>query len=333
MQFDRLKRREFITLIGGAAAWPLVAHAQHAERVRRIGILMPFSPTDAEIQGRVRAFRDELRKRGWASGVNVQFDERWTLDNMDLIRSAAANLVDLKPDAILAVGGRVIPVLMHLTSSIPIVIPGGTEPVSRGYIASLAHPGGNVTGFANMENSVYGKMLQTLLEIAPQLLRVTLIYNPDNPGGSVSARGFEAGAVQLGIEPVIVHIHGLADIERAVATAAAQPNGGVFVAGDVTINVLAAQTVAIVAQHRLPAIYPERFFVTSGGLVFYGTDRINLYRGAASYVDRILRGEKPGDLPYQLPTKYDLVINLQTAKALGLSIPPKLLFTADEVIE
>jgi len=177
MQFDRLRRREFITLLGGAAAWPMAARAQQGERVRRIGILMPFSPNNMEIQARLRAFREELRKRGWAAGVNVAFDERWTLDNMDLIFTAAANLVELKPDAILAIGGRVIPVLLQLTRSIPIVIPGGTEPVARGYIASLAHPGGNVTGFAVMEESVYGKMLQTLKEIAPHVVHVSIIYN------------------------------------------------------------------------------------------------------------------------------------------------------------
>jgi putative tryptophan/tyrosine transport system substrate-binding protein len=328
-----VRRREFITALGGATVWPLTGHAQHDERVRRIGILMPYSQADVEIQARTRAFREELRKRGWASGVNVHFDERWTLDNMELVRSAAANLVELKPDAILAIGGRVIPVLLQLTRTIPIVIPGGTEPVARGYIASLAHPGGNVTGLAVMEDSVYGKMLQTLKEIAPHLVRVSIIYNPDNPSGAVMARVIEAAAGQVGIEPVIAQIHGLSDIERAVAAAAAQPYSGIFVQLDVTIVALAAQTVAIVARHRLPAIYPERVFVTSGGLAFYGTDRINLYRGAASYVDRILRGEKPGDLPYQQPTKYDLVINLKTARELGLSIPPKLLFTADEVIE
>jgi putative ABC transport system substrate-binding protein len=329
-----MRRREFINLLGGTAvAWPLVARAQQSERLRRIGILMPFSPTDVEIQPRVRAFREELRKRGWASGVNVQFDERWTLDNMDLIRSAAANLVELKPDAILAVGGRVIPVLLKLTNSIPIVIPGGTEPVERGYVASLARPGGNVTGFAVMEESIYGKILQTLREIAPQLARVSMIYNPDNPAGASVARKFEAIARQIGVEPVVAHIHGVSDIEHAMAAAAAQPNGGIFVPLDVTISALAEQTVAAVARHRLPAIYAERVYVVSGGLASYATDRINLYRGAATYVDRILRGEKPGDLPYQLPTKYDLVINLKTARELGLSIPSKLLFTADEVIE
>ncbi len=328
-----MKRREFITLFGGAAAWPLAARAQQGESVRRIAILMPFPPTNAEMQARVRAFRDELRKHGWAAGVNAQFDERWTSDNMDLIRSAATNLVELNPNAILAVGGRVIPILMELTRSIPIVNPGGSDPVARGYAQSLAHPGGNVTGFAIMELSVISKMLQTLKEIAPSISHISMIFNPDNPVGVFFARSFESAAGPLGIKPTIAHIHGLADVERAVAAVATQPNSGIFVPPDVTISAFIEQTVATIARHRLPAIYSERVFVTSGGLVYYGADRVELYRGAASYVDRILRGEKAGDLPYQQPTKYDLVINLQTARALGLTIPPMLLFTADEVIE
>ena len=329
-----MRRREFIGLIGGAAAaWPLAAGAQQPERMPRIGILMPFPPTNAEMQARVRAFREELRKRGWAAGINVQFDERWTSDNMDLIRSAATNLVELNPDAILAQGARVIPILMELTRSIPVIVPGGAEPVARGYADSLAHPGGNVTGFATMEFSVISKMLQTLKEIAPSVSHISMIYNPDNPAGALFVRWFESTAGPLGFKPTIAHVHGLADIERAVAAAAAQPNSGIFVPLDVTVFAFIEQTVATVARHRLPAIYSERVFVTSGGLVYYGADRGEMYRGAASYVDRILRGEKAGDLPFQEPTKYDLVINLRTAKALGLTIPPQLLFTADEVIE
>jgi putative tryptophan/tyrosine transport system substrate-binding protein len=333
MLFRQLKRRELITLLGGATAWPVAARAQQGERVRRIGILMPFPPTNTEMQARVRAFREELRKRGWAASVNAQFDERWTSDNMDLIRSAAANIVELNPDVILAVGGRVIPILMELTRSIPIVNPGGSDPVARGYAQSLAHPGGNVTGFANMELSVIGKMLQTLKEIAPNITHVSIIYNPDNPVGTLFVRSLESAAGPLGVEPIVAHIHGLGDIERAVAATAAQPNGGIFVPFDITINAFMEQTIATIARHRLPAIYSERVFVTSGGLVSYGADRFEMYRRAASYVDRILRGEKAGDLPYQQPTKYDLVINLRTAKTLGLTIPPTLLFTAEEVIE
>jgi putative ABC transport system substrate-binding protein len=329
-----LERRQFITLLSGAAvAWPLAARAQQSERVRRIGILMPFPPTNAEMQARLRAFREELRKRGWAIGINAQFDERWTSDNMDLIRSAAANLIELNPDVILAVGARVIPILMELTHSIPIVAPSGADPIARGYAESLARPGGNVTGFATMELSIVGKMLQTLKEIAPDLAHVSLIYNPDNPAGAHFARSFESAAGPLGVEPIIAHIHGLEDIERGVAAAAAQPNSGIFVPLDITMNAWMEQTIAAIARHRLPTIYSERVFVTSGGLVSYGTNRIEMYRRAASYVDRILRGEKASELPYQQPTKYELVINLKTAKALGLTIPASLLFTADEVIE
>jgi putative ABC transport system substrate-binding protein len=329
-----MRRREFVTLLGGAAAaWPLAARAQQGERVRRIGILMPFPPTNAEMQSRVRAFREELRKRGWAASVNAQFDERWTSDNMDLIRSAATNLVELNPDVIVAAGARVVPILMELTRSIPIVTPSGTDPVARGYAESLARPGGNVTGFATTELSVIGKMLQTLKEIAPNVAHVSMIYNPDNTAGPLFVRSLESAAGPLGVKPIIAHIHGLADIERAVAAAAAQPDGGIFIPFDVTINAFMEETIATIARHRLPAIYSERAFVMSGGLVYYGTDRIEQYRRVASYVDRILRGEKAGDLPFQQPTKYELVINLKTAKALGLTIPPNLLFTADEVIE
>jgi putative ABC transport system substrate-binding protein len=326
-----MKRREFITLLGGAAAWPLAARAQHGERMRRIGILMPYLPANAEMQARVRAFREELRKRGWAASVNAQFDERWTSDNMDLVRSAAANLVELNPDVIFASGARVIPILMELTSSIPIVTPSGSDLIARA--GSLARPGGNVTGFGSIELSVIGKMLQTLKEIAPNVAHVSMIYNPDVPLAALYARAIESAAGPLGVKPIIAHIHNLGDIERAVAAAAAQPNGGIFVPLDVTMQSFMHETIATIARHRLPAIYSERVFVTSGGLACYGTDRIEGYRRAASYVDRILRGEKAGDLPFQLPTKYELVINLKTAKALGLTIPPNLLFTADELIE
>jgi putative ABC transport system substrate-binding protein len=295
--------------------------------------LMPYPPSNMVMQTRVQALREELRNRGWTAGGNVQFDERWTSDNMDLIRAAAANLLELKPDVVVAVGGRVIPVLMHLTRSIPIIVPGGSNPVQRGWAESLARPGGNVTGFSGSELSIVGKMLQTLKEIAPSISRVAMIYNPDNPGAALVARSFEASARSLAVQPIITRVHGLADIERAIATLAEQPGSGIFFPGDLTVQGLSEQTVAIVARHHLPAIYSERAFATLGGLVYYGADRIDLFRRAASYVDRVLRGEKPGDLPYQLPTKYELVINLKAAKALGLTVPNTLLATADEVIE
>ena len=289
-----MQRREFITLLSGAAAaWPLVARAQQGERMRRVGILMPFSPSDQEIQNRVQAFKAELKNRGWTAGANVQFDERWTTDNMDLIRAAAANLLELKPDAVVAIGGRVIPILMKMTSSIPIIVPGGISPVERGWVKSLARPGGNVTGFALFELSIISKMLETLKEIAPNISHVA----------------------------------------RVITTVAERPNGGVLLVPDVTVSVHLEQIAAIVAQHRLPSIHSERVFAKIGGMVYYGTDRVDLYRRAASYVDRVLRGEKPGDLPYQQPAKFELVVNLKTAKAIGVTVPPSLLVRADEVIE
>jgi putative ABC transport system substrate-binding protein len=330
----QMRRREFVSLLSGAVAgWPLAARGQQGERMRRVGILMPFSPSDKEIQNRVQAFKEELRNRGWTASVNVQFDERWTTDNMDLIRAAGANLLELKPDVVVAVGGRVIPILMKMTSSIPIIIPGGTDPVERGWVKSLARPGGNVTGFSIFELSIIGKMLETLKDIAPNILHVAMIYNPDNPGAALYVRSFEDAARSLAIQPIIAHVHGLADIERVIKTSAEQPNGGIFIAPDVTVSANLEQTVAILARHRMPSIYSERVFVKIGGLVYYGTDRVDIYRRVASYVDRVLRGEKAADLPYQQPTKYELVINLKTAKALGLTVPPSLLARADEVIE
>ena len=266
-------------------------------------------------------------------GVNIEFDERWTTDNMDLVRANAANLVELKPDVIVAIGGRVIPVLMQLTRTVPIIIPGSSTPVEAGFITSLARPGGNVTGFATLELSVIGRILETLKQIAPGTSRVAMIYNPDNLA-AINYRGpFESSALPLSIQPIIAPIHSIADIERAIEALAAQPNGGVFFPPDVTTFILRDQVNAILARHRVPAIYADRRYVTSGGLVSYDADRTDIFRRTASYVDRVLRGEKPGDLPFQQPTKYQLTINLKTAKALGLTVPTTLLATADEVIE
>jgi len=220
-----------------------------------------------------------------------------------------------------------------LTRSIPIVTPSGADPVGYGYAESLAHPGRNVTGFATMEPSVVSKMLQTLKETAPAVSHISMLYNPENRLGSLFVRLFESAAGPLGFKSTIAHIHGLADIESAIAAAAAQPNGGIFVPLDLSMLAFVEQTVEMVARHRLPAVYAERVYVNSGGLLYYGADRVEMFRSAASYIDSILRGEKVGDLPFQQPTKYYLVINLKTAKDLGLTIPPRLLFTADEVIE
>ena len=329
-----MRRRDFIKFVAGSAAvWPLAARAQQGERMRRVGILMPYSTSDQEIQNRVQAFKEELRNRGWTAGVNVQFDERWTMDNMDLIRAAAANLVELKPDVVVAVGGRVIPILMKMTSSIPIIVPSGISPVERGWAKSLARPGGNVTGFALFELSIISKMLETLKEIAPNISHVAMIYNPDNAAAALFGEAFKDAAGSLGIKPTIAHIHGLADIEQVIKTVAERPNGGIFFAPDLTVLGLLEQIVPIIARYRIPSIYSERAVVEIGGLVYYGTDRVDLYRRSASYVDRVLRGEKPSDLPFQQPTKYELVVNLKTAKTLGLTVPPSVLARADVVIE
>jgi putative ABC transport system substrate-binding protein len=327
----RLRRREFIALLGGATAWPLAARTQ--ERIRRVAILMPYPPTDTEMQRRVRALRQELEKLGWRAGLNIQFDERWTTDNIDLVRANAEGLLELKPDVVVAVGGRVIPILIQLTHTTPIVVPGGSDPVGFGWIQSIARPGGNVTGFALLEPSVYGKTLQLLKQVVPNLKRVALIFNPENPSTPTFVKWFESYAQQVSIEPVLARIHGLADIERAVATMAQAGNGGILFPLDVTIQTLREQVVTLVAQQKIPAAYLERHYVAAGGLLCYAADILDNYRGAASYVDRILRGEKPGDLPYQQPTKYRLSINLKVAKALGIEFPVNVLALADEVIE
>lgn len=329
-----MKRREVITLLGGAAVtWPLVARAQQATGLRRVGILMPYSPSDALWQSRVRALQEELERLGWTRGHNVEFDEHWTTDNMELVRANAANLVELKPDVIVALGGRVIPVLMQLTRSVPIVIPGAADAVGTGWIESLARPGGNVTGFATMEFSVFGKILETLKQIAPGTSRVAMIYNPDNPNAIPFRRLFESFIVPLSVQPIIAPIHSIADIERAIQALGEQPNGGVFFPPDITITALRDQVTALAARLRVPAIYTDRIFVTSGGLASYDSDRTDIFRRTASYVDRILRGEKAGELPFQQPTQYQLTLNLKAARALGLAIPHSLLDSADEVIE
>ena len=328
-----MKRRSFITLLGGAAAWPLAARAQQTERVRRIGILMPYPPTDAENRSRVEALRQELQRLGWRPGANIEFDERWTTNNMDLIRANAANLVELKPDVIVASGGRVIPVLLQITREIPIVVPGTVDPIATGWVKSLARPGGNITGFTLMEFSIFGKLLDLLKQLAPDTVRVGLVFNPDNPSSLMFRREIATFAGRLGIEPVVFPIHGLADIDRAIATLAERPNSAVFFLPDITVLAMAEQVVELVRERRLLTIYTDLIYVRRGGLAFYGVDRKDLYRRTAGYVDRILHGENPADLPFQQPTKYQFVINLKAATALGLEVPPTLLATADEVIE
>ena len=329
-----MKRRDFIRLLGGAAAtWPLAARAQQSGHARRVGIVMPYAKGDSEYEVRIRAFKQELAKLGWADGGNIQFDEHWTTDNMDMVRTHAANLVASNPDIIVAIGGRVIPILMRLSGSIPIVIPGASDPVGVGWAKSLARPGGNVTGFTLFELSILGKSLEILKQLAPTAVRVALIYNSDNPNTVFYRRTFETAAGPLAIEPIAFPIHGLADIDRAVTSLADRQNSGIFFPPDVTINALRDEVVGLVARRGLPAVYSESFFVKIGGLASYAADRVDMFRRSAGYVDRILRGEKPGDLPFQQPTKYELMINRTAARALGLELSPALLALADEVIE
>jgi putative ABC transport system substrate-binding protein len=326
-------RREFIAGVGGATlAWPLAAPAQQPHPTRLVGILMPFPESDAATQARFRAFREELAKRGWSEGSDVHFDVRWTTDNMDLVRAAAADLVKLKPDVIASVGDRVIPVLTQLTRTIPIVAV-ASDFLGSGFVESLARPGGNVTGFSLIEFSLIGKMVETLKQMAPGISRVGMIYNPDNPVSAVYLNWFKAVAAQLAVQPIDLPVHGPAEIERAIGSLADQPNGGFIVPPDLTVVALATQITTLAARHSVPAIYSGALYVRRGGLASYGPDIADVYRRQASYVDRVLRGEKPGDLPIQQPTNYQLVINLKTANALGLTIPDTLLATVDEVID
>jgi putative ABC transport system substrate-binding protein len=329
-----IARRSFIALVGGAAAsWPVVARAQQSDRMRRVGILMPFPKGDSEYENRVSVLRQELAKLGWTGGGNVQFDERWTGDNMDQVRSNAASLLASNPDVVVAAGGRVIPVLLQISRSVPIVVPGAADPVGAGWVKSLARPGGNITGFTFLELSMFGKMLEILKEIAPATVRVALTYNPDNPNSVLYRRTISSFAVPLALEPIDLPIHGLVDFERAVKSLAERPSTSVFFVPDVTVYALRAEIIALVEKHRLPAIYSDPFFVKDGGLASYGPDRTELFRSAAGYIDRILRGENAGELPFQQPTKYQFMINLKTAKALGLTVSPTLVARADEVIE
>jgi len=294
---------------------------------------MPYAKGDTENEARLQIFKQELEKLGWVQGRNLQFDEHWTTDNMELVRSHAATLMASNPDVVIATGGRVVPVLMRLSTSIPIVLPGGSDPVRVGYAKSLARPGGNVTGFASFELPMLGKSLEILRQIAPAVVRAALIYNPDNPNTVLYRQMSTAASGPLGMESVDAPIHGLADLDRIATSLANRRDTGLFFLPDLTTFGLRNEVVDLVARRQLPAMYSDSSFARIGGLVSYAADRSDIFRRAAGYADRILRGEKPGDLPFQQPTKYELVINLQTAKALGLTIPEPFLQTADEVIE
>jgi putative ABC transport system substrate-binding protein len=327
-----MRRREFLSLLGGAAAWPLQAKAQQPERVRRIGVLLPAAADDAEFQARVGAFQQGLALLGWTIGRNVRIDTRWATANVAEIRRHAAELVALAPDIILA-HGAAVGALQQATRTVPVVFPVVGDPVGAGYVDSLARPGSNVTGFMNFEYSFSGKWLELLKEIAPGVTRVAVLRDPAIPAGPAQFGVIQAVSPSLRVEVNPVNVRDAGEIERAVAAFARSANGGLIVTGSNLATLHRDLIIALAAKLRLPAIYPYRYFVAGGGLVSYGPDLIEQYRRAAGYVDRILKGEKPADLPVQAPTKYELVINLKTAKALGIELPASVLARADEVIE
>jgi putative ABC transport system substrate-binding protein len=328
-----MRRRHFLGLLAGVVASCRATYAQSNANPRRIGILIPYRQDDDEFSGRVLAFKQELTRRGWTEGTTVRFDERWTADDMDQVRAAAQSIMGANPDAVVAIGGRVIPLLLQFSRSVPIVVPGAVDPVGVGWVESLARPGGNITGFTFLELSIFGKMLETLKQIAPSTTRVANVHNPDNRSTAAFKKEFERAASALALEAISIPVHDMAAIERAATELVARPHSAVFFPPDVTIQAFREQIVPLLGRTRIPAIYTDDVFVRIGGLASYAADRKEIYRQAASYVDRILRGEKSAELPFQQPTKYQLKINLKTAKNLGLELSPTLLATADEVIE
>jgi putative ABC transport system substrate-binding protein len=327
-----IKRRQFTTLLGGAAiAWPFAAHAQ--ERLRRIGVLMNLASDDPEGQDRVAAFMQGLQESGWAVGRNVRVDYRWGAGDTNLFRKYAVELVALAPDVILSASGSALPFLLEATRSIPIVFAQTADPVGSGFVASLAKPGGNATGFTQIDFGMTGKWLELLKQIAPNITRAAVIRDARDPAGLGQWGAIHAVAPSLGVEVSPINAHDANEMQRAITAFARSPNGGLVVTASAPTAVHRETITALAARHRLPAVYPFRYHITVGGLISYGPDPIDQYRRAAGYVDRILKGEKPADLPVQAPTKYELVINLKTAKALGLTVPDNLLARADEVIE
>jgi putative ABC transport system substrate-binding protein len=329
-----MRRRDFIRANSSAvAAWPSAARAQQPERVRRIGVLMPGTADDAELKARIAAFQQGLRELGWTDGRNVRIDVRWGAGDADRIRSSAAELVALAPDVILTVASSAIGALLQATRTVPIVFANVADPVGAGYVDSLARPGGNVTGFLLFEYGIAGKWLELLKQIAPAVTRAAVMRDPNITAGIGQWAVIQAIAPSMGVELSLVNIRDAGEIERDITAVARSSNGGLIV----TATPLALQHRELIirraADHKLPAVYFERYFVTGGGLISYGPHMVDQYRRAAGYVDRILKGEKPANLPVQAPTKYELAINLKTAKALGIAVPPTLLARADEVIE
>jgi putative ABC transport system substrate-binding protein len=331
-----MRRREFITLAAGATAyWPLAARAQQPDGMRRIGILMAIAESDPEGQARVAGFREGLRKVGWAEGRNIRIDTRWAPPrDAEARQRFAKELVALRPDLILAQATPTTATLLQQTRTIPIVFVGVSDPIGSGFVASFPRPGGNVTGFITMEPTMAGKWLELLKEIAPRVARIALLFNPATaPYAEYYLTPFKSAAASFGVEAIAVPVRDTSELESAIVAQARAPNGGFIVMPDTFLNAHRAEITSLAARHRLPAVYPFRFFPEIGGLLSYGTDLVDDYRRAASYADRILKGAKPSELPVQAPAKFELVVNLKAAKALGLEVPSLLQQRADEVIE
>ena len=331
----KMKRREFITLLGGAtAAWPLAARGQQPERVRRIGVLMAVADSDADVGSGIALFQQSLQELGWKDGRNIRIDYRWGDADADRIQALAKELVGLQPDVLVAHSTPSAKGLLQATRSIPIVFLTVTDPLGQGLVASLSHPGGNITGFSVFEFSLGTKWVEVLKQIAPGTRRVTAIFNPETaPYYGMYLRSIEAATSAIGVELIAVQVHSEDDISNIIRKVGSEPNGGLFVLPDSHNVVHRKRIIELSAQYRLPAIYYFRYFASDGGLISYGPDEMDLFVRTASYVDRILKGASASDLPVQQPTKFELVINLKTAKALGLNVPDRLLALANEVIE
>jgi putative ABC transport system substrate-binding protein len=333
-----MQRREFITLLAGAATvpsviWPRAARAQQGARMRRIGVFLPDAADDPETLSHVTALSQGLQELGWTDGRNIRIEFRFGAANAEQYRKTAAELIALAPDVVVALGTLVVGALQRTTRTVPIVFVSVSDPVGGGIVESLARPGSNATGFAAPEYGTSGKYLDLLKQIAPSVTRVAVARDPANTAGTAGFAAIQAVAPSLGIEARPVDVRDAGEIERAIAAFARQPNGGLIVTASALAQLHRDLIIRLAAQHGLPAIYPYRFYVAGGGLISYGYDQTDQFRRAAGYVDRILKGEKPADLPVQAPVKYELVINLKTAKALGLTVPPTLQIAADEVIE
>jgi putative ABC transport system substrate-binding protein len=328
-----VRRREFITLLGGAAIWPLAAPAQQPERMRRIGVLLPAGADDTHYQTWMGAFLQGLALSGWIVGQNVRIDARWATANADAVRRHAIDLAASAPDVILAPGASSVGPLLQATRTVPIVFAVVADPVGAGFVESPARPGGNTTGFTAFEYGIAGKWLELLKEIAPNVTRMAVLRDPATPTGTGQFGAIQSVAPSLGVEVNPVNVRDAAESERTITAFARSSNRGLIITASGLAIIHRGLIVKLAAQHRLPAVYFDRPFVTAGGLMSYGPDQVDQFRRAAGYVDRILKGEKPADLPVQAPTKYELVINLRTAKALGIEVPTTLLTRADEVIE